>query len=273
VSDSDRVRIEIREGVADVRLNRPEKLNALDLPMFEGLVEAARSLGGDPALRAVVLSGEGRAFCAGLDFASFQAMSGSGAARAGGRNLFERDGASPANLAQRAAWAWTELPVPVVAAVHGVAYGGGLQIALGADIRFVAPDARLSILEIRWGLVPDMSGTQTLRRLARLDVVKELAFTGRVVAGSEAVELGLATHVAEDPRAAALALAREIATKSPDAIRATKRLLDASGVVSVEEGLRLEEKLQASLVGRPNQVEAVRANLEKREPRFRDPSA
>lgn len=276
MSDSDRVRIEIEGGVADVRLNRPEKLNALDLAMFEGLVDAARALGGDPALRAVVLSGEGRAFCAGLDFASFQAMSGpdeARGARSGGRNLFERDGASPANLAQRAAWAWNELAVPVIAAVHGVAYGGGLQIALGADIRFVAPDARLSILEIRWGLVPDMSGTQTLRRLARLDVVKELAFTGRVVPGSEAVELGLATHVADDPRGAAFALAREIAAKSPDAIRAAKRLLDASGVVGVEEGLRLEEKLQASLVGRPNQVEAVKANLEKREPRFRDPSA
>jgi enoyl-CoA hydratase/carnithine racemase len=271
VPDSDRVRIELQDGVADVRLNRPEKLNALDLPMFEGLVRAAHELAGEPALRAVVLSGEGRAFCAGLDFASFQAMTGRQGARAGGHNLFERDGSSPANLAQRAAWAWTELPVPVIAALHGVAYGGGLQIALGADVRFVAPDARLSILEIQWGLVPDMSGTQTLRRLVRLDVAKELTFTGRVVSGREAVELGLATRVAEAPRDAAFALAREIAARSPDAIRAGKKLLDASGVVGVEEGLRLEEKLQASLVGRPNQVEAVKANLEKRAPRFQDP--
>jgi enoyl-CoA hydratase/carnithine racemase len=273
VSDSERVRIELHDGVADVRLNRPEKLNALDLPMFEGLVRAARGLAADPGLRAVVLSGEGRAFSAGLDFASFQAMGGRQGARAGGRNLFERDGSSPANLAQRAAWAWTELPVPVVAALHGVAYGGGLQIALGADLRLVAPDARLSIREIEWGLVPDMSGTQTLRRLVRLDVAKELTFTGRVVSGAEAVALGLATRVADAPREAALALAREIASKSPDAIRAAKRLLDASGVVGVEEGLRLEEKLQASLVGRPNQVEAVKANLEKRAPRFGDPEA
>lgn len=272
MSDSDRVRIEIRDGVADVRLNRPEKLNALDLAMFEGLVRAARELAAEPRLRAVVLSGEGRAFSAGLDFASFQAMAGPVGRGAATRSLFERDGSSPANFAQQAAWAWTEVPVPVLAALHGVAYGGGLQIALGADLRIVAPDARLSILEIEWGLVPDMSGTQTLRRLARLDVVKELAFTGRVVSGREAVELGLATRVAEAPRDAAFELAREIATRSPDAIRATKRLLDASGVVGVEEGLRLEEKLQASLVGRPNQVEAVKANLEKREPRFRDPS-
>ncbi len=272
MSDSDRVRIEIRDGVADVRLNRPEKLNALDLAMFEGLVRAARELAAEPRLRAVVLSGEGRAFSAGLDFASFQAMAGPVGRGAATRSLFERDGSSPANFAQQAAWAWTEVPVPVLAALHGVAYGGGLQIALGADLRIVAPDARLSILEIKWGLVPDMSGTQTLRRLARLDVVKELAFTGRVVSGREAVELGLATRVAEAPRDAAFELAREIATRSPDAIRATKRLFDTSGVVGVEEGLRLEEKLQASLVGRPNQVEAVKANLEKREPRFRDPS-
>ncbi|MEN8185180.1 MAG: enoyl-CoA hydratase-related protein, partial [Myxococcota bacterium] len=186
--------------------------------------------------------------------------------------LFDRDGSSPANFAQQAAWVWAELPVPVVAALHGVTYGGGLQIALGADIRFVAPDARLSILEIKWGLVPDMSGTQTLRRLARLDVVKELAFTGRIVSGEEAVALGLATHLSATPRESAFELAREIAGRSPDAVRAAKRLLQESGLAGTEEGLRLEEKLQASLLGRPNQTEAVRANLEKRPPRFDDPS-
>jgi enoyl-CoA hydratase/carnithine racemase len=233
--------------------------------MFDALVEAGDALRADASLRAVVLSGEGRAFCAGLDVASF---SGGG----GGRNLFERSERSPANLAQRAAWVWTEVPVPVLAAVHGVAYGGGLQLALAADLRFVAPDARLSVMEIKWGLVPDMSGSQTLRRLVRLDVAKELTFSGRVVSGSEALELGLATHLSNEPREAALQLAREIAGRSPDAIRAAKRLLDRSGVVSVEEGLRLEEELQRGLLGSPNQVEAVRANLEKREPRFRDPA-
>jgi enoyl-CoA hydratase/carnithine racemase len=302
---SDRVVVTMSGGVADVRMNRPEKLNALDPAMFQALAETAAELARDRSLRAAVLSGEGRAFCAGLDFASFQALANSPAASEATRSpeafrqrpqsgraqrgeaersrqtrdssasngLLARDeSGSPANFAQRAAWAWTELPVPVIAAVHGVAYGGGLQIALGADLRLVAPDARLSVMEIKWGLVPDMSGTQTLRRLVRLDVAKELAYTGRVVSGAEAVALGLATRAVDTPREAALELAREIAAKSPDAIRAAKRLLDASGLVDVAEGLRLEEELQRSLIGRPNQAEAVRANVEKREPKFSDPS-
>ncbi len=267
---SDRVIVTAQDGVAEVRLNRPDKLNALDLPMFQALVAAGRELARDRSVRAVVLVGEGRAFCAGLDFGSFQAMAG--ASRDNGPGLLSREGSeSPANLAQLAAWVWTEVPVPVIAAVHGVAYGGGLQIALGADLRFVSPDARLSVMEIKWGLVPDMSGTQTLRRLVRLDVAKELTFTGRVVDGAEAVQLGLATRVEADPVVAARALAAEIAAKSPDAIRAAKRLLDASGVVPVAEGLQLEESLQRSLLGRANQIEAVQANLGKRAPRFADP--
>jgi enoyl-CoA hydratase/carnithine racemase len=265
---SERVTISIDAGVADVRLSRPEKMNALDLAMFEALVDAGRSLARDSSVRAAVLSGEGRAFCAGLDVSSFSALA---SPPDSGPSLFDRCDESPANLAQRAAWVWRELPVPVIAAVHGVAFGGGLQIALGADLRLLAPDARLSVMEIKWGLIPDMSGTQTLRRLVRLDVAKELTFTGRIVEAAEAVNLGLATRVSEDPRAEALEMARGIAARSPDAIRAAVQLLDASGLVSVEEGLLLEEKLQKSLLGRPNQIEAVRANLEKRDPEFRDP--
>ncbi len=264
---SDRVSVMKKDGVADVRLNRPEKLNALDLAMFEALVEAGEALAADPSLRAVVLSGEGRAFCAGLDFSSFMAMAGSG----NGANLLERRGDSAANYAQRAAWVWTEVPVPVIAAVHGVAFGGGLQIALAADIRFVHPEAQMSVMEIKWGLIPDMTGTQTLRRLVRLDVAKELTFTGRVVFANEAVGLGLASHLSATPREDAMVLAHEIARKSPEAIRAGKRLLDRAGVVGVEEGLRLEESLQRTLLGSPNQVESVQANLEKRPPKFRDP--
>lgn len=268
---SDRVIVSKEGGVADVRLNRPEKLNAIDGPMFQELVEAGRAVAEDRSVRAVVLSGEGRAFCAGLDMGSFQAMAGGGASGGGQKLLSREGGESPANFAQLAGWVWTEVPVPVIAAVHGVAYGGGLQIALGADLRLVAPDARLSVMEIKWGLVPDMSGTQTLRRLVRLDVAKELTFTGRVVEGPEAVSLGLATRVEADPRAAALALARDIAGRSPDAIRAGKRLLDQSGLIPVAEGLALEASLQRGLIGRPNQIEAVKANLEKRAPRFTDP--
>ena len=264
---SDRVRVTMTDGVADVRLSRPEKLNALDPAMFAGLVETGRRLTGDPSLRAVVLSGEGRGFCAGLDFASFMALGADG----GGGGLLAREDGSAVNYAQRAAWVWSEVPVPVIAAVHGVAYGGGLQIALAADLRLVAPDAQLSVMEIRWGLIPDMTGTQTLRHLVRLDVAKELTFTGRVVSGREAVALGLATRVEENPREAALAMAREIASRSPSAIRAAKRLLTDAVVASRDDGFRLEERIQRELMGSPNQLEAVQANLEKRAPRFADP--
>ncbi len=266
---SDRVIVEVRDGIAGVRMNRADKLNAIDGEMFEGLRAAGRALAEDPAVRVVVLSGEGRAFCAGLDMGSFQAMAGGQrGSRSATPNLAQRDGSSPANPAQAAAWVWQEVPVPVIAAVHGVAFGGGLQIALGADIRIVAPDAKLSVMEIKWGLVPDMAGTQLLRRLVRLDVAKELTFTGRTVSGTEAVALGLCTRAADDPRAAALELAREIAGKSPDAIRAGKKLLNASVEVGVAEGLALEASLQLGLIGKPNQVEAVKANLERRAPRF-----
>ena len=266
---SKRVVYTIEDGVADVRLNRPEKMNALDPAMFQAITETGKELALNKALRAVVLSGEGKAFCAGLDFMSFQAMAGSEREKLN-RDIFKAEGDGPANYAQQPAFVWHLLPVPVIAAVHGVAFGGGLQVALGADIRLVAPDARLSILEIKWGLVPDMGGTQLLRHLVRMDVVKELTYTGRIVSGPEAVALGLATRVSEKPYEEAMILAREIASKSPDAIRAGKKLLNASGLVSVAEGLKMEADLQRSVIGQPNQVEAVLANMEKRVPKFKD---
>jgi enoyl-CoA hydratase/carnithine racemase len=258
-----RVTMTLDGGVADVRLNRPTKRNALDPPMFEALARAGDRIRADSSVRAVVLSGEGKGFCAGLDFKSFLS--------AGGSDLFSLAADSPANRAQRAAWIWQEVPVPVIAAVHGVAFGGGLQIALGADIRYAAPDAELSVMEIKWGLVPDMSGTQTLRRLVGLDVAKELTFTGRIVAGREAEALGLVTRACDDPRARALEIAHDIASKSPDAVRASKKLLNLSALLSVAEGLALEAELQKGLLGSPNQIEAVTANFEKRSPRFKDP--
>ena len=261
---SDRVTVTLEAGVADVRLTRPDKLNACDIEMFEALVSTADGLAADPSVRAVVLSGEGRGFCAGIDVSAF----GRGG---GGRNLFERSDASPANFVQRSAWAWRELPVPVVAAVHGVCFGAGLQIALAADVRFVAPDALLSVMEIKWGLVPDVSGTRTLIHLVRDDVARELTYTGRRISGTEASALGLASHVSDTPHEAALELAREIAGKSPSAIRADKTLLNAARQLDDAEGLRLEEGLQRSVMGKPNQLEAVRSNLEKRPPNFTDP--
>jgi enoyl-CoA hydratase/carnithine racemase len=261
----ERVRISRVGGVADVRMVRSDKLNAIDRAMFTALMEAGVALSRDPKLRAVVLSGEGAAFCSGLDIPSLMA------GRDPGPSLITRTGDSPANLAQRCAWVWQEVPVPVIAAVHGVAYGGGFQIAMGADIRFVAPDARLSLREVHWGLIPDVAVTQTLRHVVRHDIAKELTFTARVVSGSEAVALGLATHVSEAPHADAMALAQEIAARSPDAVRAAKALWNQALDGSVEEGLRLEEKLQRTLMGRPNQTEAVQANLAKRAPKFSDP--
>jgi enoyl-CoA hydratase/carnithine racemase len=269
--DSGRVSVVVAGGVADVRLNRPEKLNALDQAMFDALVETGERIRQDPSVRAVVLSGEGRGFCSGLDFASFQAMAGSERGAGVTTRLGNRDAGRITNHGQQAAYVWTELPVPVIAAIHGVALGGGLQIALGADLRFVAPDARLSVLEIRWGLIPDMTGTHMLRRLLPLDVAKELTWTGRMVTGEEAVALGLATRLSDDPRRDALALAAELAASSPDAIRGAKQLLNQSGLVSQEQQFLDESKVMGSLIGGANQVEAVTAYFEKRAPVFADP--
>lgn len=261
---SDRVRVEVAGGVADVRLDRPDKHNALDAGMFLGIVDAAGTLAHDQTVRAVVLSGEGASFCSGLDFPSF--MSGNG----GVDLLGGRGDATIANLAQQAAYVWYALDRPVIAAITGHCYGGGIQIAAACDLRIAAPDALLSVMEIRWGLVPDMTGTQLLPRLVRPDVLKELTWTGRKVSGTEAVALGLVTRVADDPRAAALELAAEIATKSPDAVRGAKALIDAAWDLDLEAGFALEEDTQRAIIGSPNQLEAVRANFEKRAPDFKD---
>ena len=269
--EADRVTIAVKDGVADVRLNRPEKLNALDQAMFDALVAAGEQLAEDRSVRAVVLSGEGRAFCAGLDLGSFQAMASVDRGAGVTSGLGDRSEGRITNHGQQAAYTWAELPVPVIAAVHGVALGGGLQVALGADLRIVAPDAQLSVLEIRWGLIPDMTGTHTLRRLVGLDVAKELTWTGRMVSGTEAAEIGLATRVSADPRAEAIQLAQQIAASNPHAIRAGKRLLNQSGLVDVGQQFKDESREMGALIGSPNQVEAVKAWFEKREPAFIDP--
>ncbi len=260
------VTVDVTDGVADVRLNRPDKYNALSPEMFKSIIDAGERLAEARDVRAVVFSGNGRGFCAGLDMGSMQRLAGSNPSPGA---LLERD-ERPENHAQRPAYVWKRMPVPTIAAVHGVAYGGGLQIALGTDIRIAAPDARLSILEIKWGLIPDMSITQTLRDLLPLDVAKELTFTGRVLSGSEAADLGLVTRVEDDPHAAAMGLAREIAGKSPDAVRAAKHLFESSWHADERDGLALEASLQQELIGSPNQKEAVKANFAKRNPRFTD---
>jgi enoyl-CoA hydratase/carnithine racemase len=268
---NDRVTVTMDAGVADVRLVRIDKMNALDDAMFEALVATGERLKSEPGLRAVVLSGEGRAFCAGLDMGNFGRMAESPATPRA-----PRDGGlggrthGIANRAQYAVWVWRDLPAPVIAAVHGVAFGGGFQLALGADMRFVAPDTRMAVLEIKWGLVPDMAGTQLMRHLAREDIVRELTYTGRIFSGEEAFAYGFATRVCADPRAEALAVAHEIAGKNPHAIRASKRLLNAAVTIDPEGGLVQESEEQIALIGSPNQVEAVLSNLQKRAPAFSD---
>src|SRR6201994_2566158 len=266
-----RVSISLSDGIADVRLVRSDKMNALDAAMFEALVAATGRLAREKGLRAVVLSGEGRAFCAGLDMGRFAAMKeGGGNGIAGGekRDLTVRTHGL-ANFPQQAVWGWRQLPVPVIAAIQGVAFGGGFQLALGADMRLLAPDARMSIMEIKWGLVPDMAGPPVLASLVGGENLGELTFTGRIFSAQEALSYGLATRVTDDPRAAAFEVAREIAGKSPDAIRAAKRLLNK---LSVDPGpaLLAESVEQQKLIGSANQLEAVRANIDKRAPRFVD---
>jgi enoyl-CoA hydratase/carnithine racemase len=266
-----RVSISISEGVADVRLVRADKMNALDMEMFDALVAATERLGGEKGVRAVVLSGEGRAFCAGLDMGRFAAMKESGGAGIPGgkeRDLTVRTHGL-ANFAQQAVWGWRQLPMPVIAAIHGVAFGGGFQLALGADMRFLTPDARMSIMEIKWGLVPDMAGTPILASLVRDDVLRELTYTGRIFSAQEALSYGLATRICDDPRAAAFEVAREIADKSPDAIRAAKRMINKL-YADPAPALLAESVEQQKLLGSPNQTEAVRANIDKRAPRFTD---
>jgi len=262
---STRLQTSIENHVAEVRLNRPEKHNALDMEMFDELASAGQRLSAERSVRAVVLAGAGDNFCAGIDLGIFSEPGdaidpASMAPQAG----------SDANRFQRAAYAWREIPVPVVCAIRGVAFGAGAQIALGADLRYAAPDAKLSIMEIRWGLIPDLAISVTASGLVREDRLRELAYTGRVVEAPEALELGLVTALHDDPLQAARQTARLIARRSPDAIRAMKRMFNERRDLDAGQSLALEAKLQSRVMGHPNQLEAVRANSAGREPEFED---
>lgn len=262
---SERVKIAIADHVAVVTLTRPDKHNALDVEMFEGIIGAAGRLRDEPGIRAVVLHGEGPSFCSGLDVMAIMQAGG------GIEGLTDRVRGEVPNWFQRAARDWTTLPMPVVAAIHGNCFGGGLQIALGADIRIAAPDARLSVMEVRWGLVPDMAITRSLPRLVPIDVAKELTFSGRVFDGEEALRLSVVTRCDDDPLAAARELAAEIAGRSPHAVRAAKRLFEESWTQTPEHTLALEAELQLMLVGSPNQLAAVAAGFSDQPAEFVDP--
>lgn len=255
----DRVSISIENHVADVRLIRSDKMNALDDAMLDALVEATEVIEANGDIRCVVLSGEGKGFCAGLDLTMFD-MSGGGLQK---MKLAERTH-DICNKPQKVVWGWRELSVPVIAAVHGVALGGGLQIMLGSDIRYVHPDTKLSIMELKWGIIPDMSSTQIMRHLVRDDVVRELTYTARVFSGRDAVDYGFATHLSDDPHADAMKLAHEIAGKNPHAIQASKKLIQKAPYCTVEEGLLMESELQDAIIGTKNQIEAVFSSMQKR---------
>ena len=259
----DRVSITMLEGgIADVRLIRADKMNALDGAMFEGIVEAIKTLEATAGLRVVVLSGEGKAFCAGLDMASMAGGSGNDlSARTHG----------DANTPQQVAWGWRKLPVPVIAAVHGVAFGGGFQIMSGADIRIAHPESRMAIMELKWGLVPDMGGYALWRGLVRDDVLRLLTYTNAEFSGAEALSHGFATLLDADPLAKATAIAHEIANRNPHAQRGAKRLFASYLHASVDEILLEESIEQQAIIGTKNQIEAVLSQMAKRKGEFVDP--
>lgn len=258
-----RVSVEIKDHIAHVTLTRGDKMNAVDPAMAEAVVAAGTSLIDNADIRAVVLSGEGRSFCAGLDVASFSAFAASDPEA----RIMPRSHGD-ANLMQQVAMVWRAVPVPVIAALHGVAFGAGFQLALGADIRIAAPDTKVAIMEMKWGLVPDMGGMVLLPQLARSDVIRRMTYTAEPIDAKQALEWGLLTELADDPLSAARDMAATIAGKSPSAMRAAKRLITISETEDAKTVLYHESREQVDLIGKPHQMEVIAANLQKRAPKF-----
>ena len=277
-SYNDRVKVSIEGGIADVRLDRADKRNALDPAMFDAIARAGKDLVSNKEIRAVVLSGSGASFCAGLDFASFQSMADGGSSSSetksnSGENAGAMQPGAITHLAQQICWVWQEVPVPVIAAIQGHALGGGMQLALGADIRIAHPDTQFAMREVHWGLIPDMTGTLMLSRLVRDDVAKDLVFSARVISGTEAHQLGVVTRLTDSPLEVAMQIASEIAQRSPDAVRGAKALINRLSNAGAAEHFAEERKIIYSLIGKPNQVEAVTSNFEKRPASFVSPTA
>lgn len=257
-----RVTISVTDNIADVRFNRPQKLNALDKAQLEAIAEVGDTLAAMDGIRAVVVSGEGKGFCAGLDMAAFTESAATS-------SLTERTHGN-ANLYQHVVVQWRKIAPPVIAAVHGACIGGGLQLASGADIRIVTPDAKMSIMEMRWGLIPDMGSYTTWRSFVRDDVLRELTYTNRIFSGEEGKELGFVTHLSDNPREDAMALAKEIASRNPDAVQAAKRVMNRLPDMNEDEILMMESEEQDKISGTPNQIEAVMAFMQKRAANFTD---
>lgn len=252
----------VEDGVAQVIINRPDKMNALNKELMLALIETGEAIKADKSVRVVVMSGEGKNFCGGLDMSMF----------ASGEivNLPERTHGIT-NVFQQVSWVWHEVPVPVIAAVHGSCVGGGLQIICGADMRYMHPDTKLSIMEMKWGLIPDMGGTQLWKNFVREDIIRELTYTARIFTAKEGYDYGFVTRLTDSPLEDAMDLAKQIAGKNPDAIRASKRMLNQQAQANDADGLMIESVEQQAIIGKPNQMEAVRANFEKRAPVFSDP--
>ena len=266
-SMSERITTSIENHVATVTLNRADKRNAVDTAMFDAILATAKALEADSSVRAVVLHGDGGHFCAGIDISVFQ---GVGIGEKSGDSLKPLEG-STANYFQSASLVWRELPVPVLAALEGTTFGAGLQIAMGADMRYAGPDTKMSVMEIKWGLIPDMGITSTLPGVVPQDKAREMAYTGQILSAQEALAAGLVTEVVDDPLQKAQEVAAEIAAKSPDAIRFIKKLFNESWKGDPATALRREADLQAKVMAGENQAEAARANMEKRPPKFSDP--
>lgn len=262
---SDRVKIEIDGPIAHVILNRPDKLNGLDLPMMHALVDAAKQIERNKQVRAVIMRGEGDAFCAGLDFASVGKQP-----RKMAMGFLKVPRLQRYNLYQRAPGMWRDLPVPVIAAIHGHCYGGGIQIALCADFRIATPNAKLSVMEGKWGLIPDMTGSVTLRELVPIDVAKRLTMTAEVISGEQAKDLGLVTDTSEDPVAAAEALAQELVKRSPDAVASAKRLFHRAWTATERKAYWVETFEQAKLLRSKNHAIAKRAGAKGEQPQYKD---
>ena len=271
-SIDNRFQIDVEDHIAHITMSRPEKMNALDHATFEAIHKVDQFLRADSSIRCVVLSGQGGNFCSGLDKSNFESLFNKSSDQNSSEvaHGLEARTHGIANHVQYIAWLWRELPMPVIVAIEGVAFGGGLQIALGGDIRYASASSQFSIMELKWGLVPDMSSSQVMRHLIRDDVIRELTYTARIFDAQEALRHGFITDIVESPLESALAKAQEIASKNPHAIRAAKRIIDKSYYQSAAEGLLTESIEQDQIIGKPNQVEAVMANLQKRAPNFKD---
>ncbi len=269
---NDRINLDVSEHIARVTLARPAKMNSLDPAMFEAILQVGEELRADQSIRVVVLDAEGDNFCSGLDKASIAGLMSPGETPDGAIPLTKLETRTHgiANGPQYAAWMWRELPMPVIAAVQGITFGGGLQIALGCDMRYASAESQFSILEMKWGIVPDMSSSQVMRHLIPDDVIRELTYTARIFSAQDALKWGFITDIVDDPLAHAYSIAEQIVVKNPHAVRSAKRILDRAPYQTQAEGLLFESTEQDKILGTPNQIEAVMAQMEKRAPNYKD---